>query len=121
MENCSNNPDFKKSYKIDAKNEDDKNENIQSNINLEKDIKSLYILKHIFSFIDYKKKLEIIKYNKELQKKFLLNINNSNDDNKNNCNNNIKIINDNNEEEKEKNSKNKKFCLYCDIFKVFDI
>ena len=50
-----------------------------------------------------------------------ININNSNDDNKNNCNNNINIINDNNEEEKEKNSKNKKFCLYCDIFKVFDI
>ena len=39
-------------------NIDDKNENIQSNINLEKDIKSFYMLKSIFSFIDYKKELE---------------------------------------------------------------
>ena len=70
MEGCLNNSNIKKSCEID-----DKNENIQSNINLEKGIKSFYMLKNIFSFIDYKKELEIIKYNKQLQEKFKLNIN----------------------------------------------
>ena len=70
MEDCLNNNNIKKSCEID-----DKNENIQTNINLEKDIKSFYTLKNIFSFIDYKKELEIIKYNKQLQEKFKININ----------------------------------------------
>ena len=35
-----------------------------------KSIESLYILKDIFSFLSENKKLEIIIYNKELQKKF---------------------------------------------------
>ena len=70
MEGCLNNNIIKKSCEID-----DKNENIQKNINLEKDIKSFYMIKNIFSFLDYKKELEIIKYNKQLQKKFKLNIN----------------------------------------------
>ena len=42
-------------------------------INL-KDIKSSYILQRIFSFLDEKQKLEMIVYNKELQKKFLIGI-----------------------------------------------
>ena len=37
-------------------------------INL-RDIKSLYIIKRIFSFLNKKQKLKMIEYNKELQKK----------------------------------------------------
>ena len=48
-------------------------ENRKFNIKLE-DIKSSYITKQIFSFLREKKKLNIIIYNKELQKKFLINI-----------------------------------------------
>ena len=45
--------------------------NIKSKINL-KDIKSIYIIKTIFSFLHEKQKLKMIVYNKELQKKLLI-------------------------------------------------
>ena len=44
-------------------------ENIKSEKNIEKSIKSLYILKNIFSFLTKKQKLKIIIYNIHLQKK----------------------------------------------------
>ena len=47
---------------------------IKSKINY-KDIKSSYIKKRIFSFLDEKEKLRIIIYNKELQKILEVNIN----------------------------------------------
>ena len=47
---------------------------IKSKINY-KDIKSSYITKRIFSFLDEKEKLRIIIYNKELQKILEVNIN----------------------------------------------
>ena len=51
----------------------DSNEKIIINISiLEKSIKSLYIIKYIFSFIDETKKFSIVNYNKNLQK--ILNI-----------------------------------------------
>ena len=37
-------------------------------------IKSLYIIKHIFSFLNKKQKLNMLIYNKQLQKKFEVNI-----------------------------------------------
>ena len=46
-------------------------EDTKSKINL-KNIKSSYILKNIFSFLYEKQKLEIIVYNKELQKNLLI-------------------------------------------------
>jgi len=49
-------------------------ENIKSEINIEKSIKSLYILKDIFSFLSEKQELNILIYNKNLQKKFDINI-----------------------------------------------
>ena len=48
-------------------------ENIKSEKVIES-IKSLYILKDIFSFLSEKQKLKIIIYNKDLQKKFDINI-----------------------------------------------
>jgi len=50
-------------------------ENTKSEINIEKLIESLYILKNIFSFLSEKEKLFIIIYNKQLQKKLDININ----------------------------------------------
>ena len=47
--------------------------NIKTKINLG-DIKSLYIIKIIFSFLYEKQKLYMILYSKELQKKLLINI-----------------------------------------------
>ena len=44
-------------------------ENIKYKKNIEKSIESLYILKDIFSFLSEKQKLKIIIYNKHLQKK----------------------------------------------------
>ena len=53
----------------------DKNDNTISNIsNLEKSIKSLYIIKYIFSFLDDTKKLILINYNKHLQNKLNIDI-----------------------------------------------
>ena len=49
-------------------------ENIKSEKKIGKSIQSLYILKDIFSFLSEKKKLEIIIYNKELQKILDINI-----------------------------------------------
>ena len=49
-------------------------ENIKSEKNIEKSIKSLYILKDIFSFLTKKQKLKIIIYNMHLQKKLDINI-----------------------------------------------
>ena len=46
---------------------------IKPKINL-RDIKSYFILKRVFSFLYEKKELDIIKYNKALQKMFLVNI-----------------------------------------------
>ena len=51
-------------------------ENIKSEKNIEKSIKSLYILKDIFSFLSEKQKLKIIIYNKHLQKNLDINIEN---------------------------------------------
>ena len=48
-------------------------EEIKNNINL-KYIKSSYIIKGIFSFLHEEKKLNIIIYNKEIQKKLLIDI-----------------------------------------------
>jgi len=53
----------------------DEFENIKYKIYL-RDIKSSFIKKLIFSFISEKQKLDMIKYNKELQKQFLLDIKN---------------------------------------------
>ena len=48
-------------------------ENIKSKTNL-KDIKSSYIIKKIFSFLYEEQKLKMIIYNKELQKNYLIDI-----------------------------------------------
>ena len=42
--------------------------------NLQKSVKSLYILKHIFSFITKKSKFKLIIYNKEFQNRFKIDI-----------------------------------------------
>ena len=44
------------------------------NVDLSDSIKSKYILKHIFSYLCIKKKLDIIKYNKKIQNKFQIDI-----------------------------------------------
>ena len=49
-------------------------QNIKCEINIEKSIESKYILKNIFSFLTENQKLNIIIYNKHLQKKFDINI-----------------------------------------------
>jgi len=49
---------------------------IKSEKNIGKSIDSLYILKYIFSFLAEKRKLNIIIYNKDLQKKIDINIEN---------------------------------------------
>ena len=51
----------------------DKVKEIKSNIAFE-NIKCLYNRKEIFSFLYMKQKLNMIKYNKELQKEFLVNL-----------------------------------------------
>ena len=51
-------------------------EKIISEKNIEKSIESLYILKDIFSFLSEKQKLKIINYNKNLQNKLDINIEN---------------------------------------------
>jgi len=48
--------------------------NIKYEINIEKSIKSLYILKNIFSFLPEKQTLKLIIYNIHLQKQFDINI-----------------------------------------------
>ena len=48
--------------------------NIKLQIDIEESIKSFYILKGIFSFLSEKEKLNIIIYNKNLQKKFDISI-----------------------------------------------
>ena len=48
-------------------------EDLKSNINL-KDIKSTFIIKNIFSFLNENQKLNMIIYNKELQKRLSINI-----------------------------------------------
>ena len=49
--------------------------NKKTQINIERSIESFYILKYIFSFLTEKQKLNIIIYNKHIQKKFdVLNI-----------------------------------------------
>ena len=53
----------------------EKIQNIKSEINIEKSIESIYILKDIFSFLSENQKLYLIIYNKHLQKKFGININ----------------------------------------------
>ena len=45
-------------------------EGIKYNINLKRDIKNFYNINKIFSFLDNKEKLKMIIYNKKLQKKF---------------------------------------------------
>ena len=49
-------------------------ENIKSEINIEKSIKSLHVLKNIFSFLSEKQKLNLIIYNKNLHIKFNIKI-----------------------------------------------
>ena len=51
----------------------DEFENIKNKINL-RDIKSPFIIKIIFSFLNKKQTLNMIMYNKDLQKMLLLNI-----------------------------------------------
>ena len=48
-------------------------EEIKSNINI-RDIKSSYIIPIVFSFLDRKEKLNMIVYNKDLQKMLLVDI-----------------------------------------------
>ena len=59
------------------------NNSINNNINIEKergftitDISSDYILKNIFSFVNYDNIIKLVKYNKKLQSKLDININN---------------------------------------------
>ena len=47
-----------------------KNEKINSNVNLVKNIRSLYNIKQILSFLSEKKKLSMIIYNKNIQIKY---------------------------------------------------
>jgi len=47
---------------------------IKCNINLKRDIRSFYNIKMIFSYLEYKQKLNMIIYNKHLQKIFGVNI-----------------------------------------------
>jgi len=49
-------------------------QNIKSEINIEKEVKSLYIIKDIFSFLFENLKLNVVIYNKQLQKKLDINI-----------------------------------------------
>ena len=49
-------------------------QNIKSEINIEKEVKSLYIIKDILSFLYENLKLNIVIYNKQLQKKLDINI-----------------------------------------------
>ena len=49
-------------------------QNKKSDVDIEKAIKSFYVLKDIFSFLSEKQKLKIIIYNKELKKKLDINI-----------------------------------------------
>ena len=51
-------------------------ENIKCEKNIEKSIESLYIIKDIFSFLSEKQKLKIIIYNKYIQNKLDINIEN---------------------------------------------
>ena len=51
-----------------------KTEEIKSNANIWKSIKSSFNLNEIFSFLNTKQKLDIIIYNKEIQKKLKINI-----------------------------------------------
>ena len=51
-------------------------EYLKSTFNLSKAVKSNYIFEYIFSFLYIKKKLNMIIYNKKLQKKFNINIDN---------------------------------------------
>ena len=44
------------------------NEKIENKINLRKDIKCIYNLPNIFSFLEQRKKLNMVAYNKQLQK-----------------------------------------------------
>ena len=50
-------------------------ENIKSKINIGKSIESLQILKEIVSFLSEKKKLNLIIYNKQLQRNLDINLN----------------------------------------------
>ena len=77
-------------------------ENIKSEKNIGKSLESLYILKDIFSFLSEKLKLKIIIYNKDLQKKLDINI----EDYKR-----IGGI----YKEGEKNGKGKEYCISTDI------
>ena len=52
----------------------DKCLNIKTEVNIEKEIKSNYILKGVFSFLSVKQILNMIIYNKQLQKKFNVDI-----------------------------------------------
>ena len=54
----------------------DKCQNIKTEINIEKEIKYPNILKDIFSFLSEKQKLNMLIYNKQLQRKFGINIEN---------------------------------------------
>ncbi len=51
-------------------------EYLKSPINISKTVISNYIIKYIFSFLSEKKKLKMMIYNKKLQKKFNINIDN---------------------------------------------
>ena len=52
----------------------EKIQNLKSEINIEKSIESIYILKDIFSFLSENLKLNIIIYNKYIQKNLDINI-----------------------------------------------
>ena len=67
MDNSSGNNAIQKNDKLD-----DKNNLIQSGFNLINNIESFIIVKKLISLLENKTKLEIIKYNKKMQAKFEL-------------------------------------------------
>ena len=67
--------DSKNNNKKNDKNIDNKTEKNKSNFNLEKSVKSPEILKKILSHLEYRNKLRLVSYNKKIQKKLKLNIN----------------------------------------------
>ena len=54
--------------------EEKKEKSVKYTVNLRKEVKSFYIIKDIFSFLQERKKLDLIAYNKKLKKDIGVNI-----------------------------------------------
>ena len=68
-------------YEIEFfKNEEEGNQdnlkpvNIKSSVNIQKSVKSIYIIKYVFSLLDENKKLNLIIYNKRIQNQLGINL-----------------------------------------------